>query len=136
MKVWLVIITATYPMHCGGQNYVQDVFSCRKGGFITLRHNHIRNVTTELLSQVTKDVKLEPLQQSLTGETFVQRRANTSDDAQLDINAREFWTKYQMVFFDVRAFDPNAKRYGALMSHGTMVYWLSLPDNFLQQSLN
>ena len=67
-------------MHCGGQNYVQRVFSCRKGGFITLRHNHIRNVTTELLSQVIKDVKLEPLQQSLTGETFVQRTANTSDE--------------------------------------------------------
>ena len=85
----------------------------KKGGFITLKHNHIRNATAELLSQVTKDVKIEPVLQSLTGETFEQRTANTSDNAPLDISARGFWTKYQMAFFDVRIFDPNATGYNA-----------------------
>ena len=78
-----------------------------------MRHNHIRNVTAELLSQVSKDVKIEPVLQSLIGKTFKQRTANTSDDARLDVSAREFWTKYQMAFFDVRIFDPNAKSYSA-----------------------
>ena len=59
-------------------------------GSLTLRHNHIRNVTTELLSQVTKEVKIEPALPSLTGETFEQRTANTSDYARLDISARGF----------------------------------------------
>ena len=75
---------------CVAQNNVQHALSCKKGGFITLRHNHMRNETTELLSQVTKDVKIEPVLQSLTGETFDQRTANTSDDARLDISARGF----------------------------------------------
>ena len=64
----------------------------------------------ELLSQVTKNVKTEPVLKWLTRETFEQQIANTSDNAQLDISKRGFWTKYQMAFFNVRIFDPNAKR--------------------------
>ena len=74
---------------CGSQNDVQYVLSCKKGGFVTPIHNHIRNVTAELL-QVTKDVKLEPVLQSLTGVTFQQQTANTSGNARLDISARGF----------------------------------------------
>ena len=95
VEVWLAIITATYPMHLWSSIW------CTPGGFITLRHNHIRNVTAELLSEVTKDVKIDPVLQSLTGETFEQRIANTSNDARLDISGKRFWTKYQMAFFDV-----------------------------------
>ena len=36
---------------------------------------------------------------------------NMRDETRLDISARGFWTKYQMALFDVRVFDPNAKRY-------------------------
>ena len=43
---------------CGVQNDVQHALYCKKGGFITLRHNRIRNVTAEWLRQVTKDVKI------------------------------------------------------------------------------
>ena len=95
------------------QHDVQYAFSCKSTGFITLRHNHIRNATAELLSQVTKDVKIETVLESLTVESFEKRKANTSDDARLDINGRGFWTKCHMTFFDIRVFDPNAKRYGA-----------------------
>ena len=98
---------------CGAQCDVQHSLSCKKGGFATLRHNHIKNVTAELLSQVTKHLKIEPVLQSLTDKTFEQRTANTSDAARLDISARGFWTKYQMAFFDVKIFDPNAKKYSA-----------------------
>ena len=57
------------------------LFLTKKFGFVALRHNHIRNVTTELLIQVTKDVEIEPALPSLTGETFEKEIANTSDDA-------------------------------------------------------
>ena len=36
---------------------------------------------------------------------------NMRDETRLDISARGFWTKYQMALFDLRVFDPNAKRY-------------------------
>ena len=93
---------------------MQHALSWKKGGFITLRYNHIRNETAELPSQATKDIKIEPVLKSLTGETFEQRTANTSEDARLDISARGFWTKSQIPFIDIRVFDPHAKRYGAL----------------------
>ena len=58
-------------------------------------------------------MKIEPVLQSLTGETFVQQTANKSYSAQIDIRARGFWTKHQMAFFGVMVFDSNTKRYSA-----------------------
>ena len=75
---------------CGAQYNMQHALSYKKSGFITLIHNHIRNLTAELLSQVNKDVKTEPVLQSLTGETFEQRTASTSDDAGSILVQRSF----------------------------------------------
>ncbi|MEO0683779.1 MAG: hypothetical protein AAFY76_01695 [Cyanobacteria bacterium J06649_11] len=40
--------------------------------------------------------------------------SNTTDEARLDVSARGFWVPYQKAFFDVRAFNPLAGRYGNL----------------------
>ena len=85
--------------------------SCKKGGFVSLRHNQIRNITASLLQGVCKDVRVERTLQYLTGEEFSERTANISDEARLDICARGFWITCQMAFFDVGVFNPNAKRY-------------------------
>ena len=92
-------------MHLWNSKRYTACFFLQKSCFITLTHNHIRNETAELLSQVTKEVKIEQVLQSVTGETFEQRTANTSDDALLDINTRRFgilwrkdlWSKHQEV---------------------------------------
>jgi len=47
----------------------------------------------------------------LTGETFTEKTANLKDDARLDVAARGFWISGQKAFFDVRVFNPFAKRY-------------------------
>ena len=44
--------------------------SCKKGGFVSLRHNHIGNITASLLTEVCKDIRVEPFLQQLTGETL------------------------------------------------------------------
>ena len=75
---------------CGAQYDMQHTLSCKKVGFITFKRNHIGNLNAELLSQVTKNVKIEPVLQSLTSEIFEQRTANTNDDAPLDIRAKRF----------------------------------------------
>ena len=36
------------------------MLTCKTGGFVTLRHNEIVNVTEDMLSMVYKDVKKEP----------------------------------------------------------------------------
>ena len=96
---------------CGSKFSVEHALSCKKGGFITLRHNQIRNLTAGLLKEVCHDVCIEPRLQQLTGESLIERSANKSADARLDVSARSFWITSQTAFFDVRVFNPMAKRY-------------------------
>ena len=92
-----------------GENFTQQhAMVCRKGGFISMRHDEIRDITTALLSEVCKDVAKEPRLQPLTGEKFALRSANTDNDARVDISARGFWTKGQRAFFDIRIFEPTS----------------------------
>ena len=78
---------------------------------MTLRHNHVRDITAQLLKEVCKDVKIEPHLQALTGEEMIERTANRTDEARLDVSARGFWQSGQVAFFDVRVFYSNAKKY-------------------------
>ena len=73
-------------------------------------HNHIRNITSILLKEVCKDVRVEPQLQQLTGE-YLQHSTAAGNEVRLDISARGFWQAGQMAFLDVRVFNPNAKRY-------------------------
>ena len=100
------------PMNCPcGANFtVQHAMACKKGGFIHARHNEVRDITANLLSEVCNDVAVEPILQPLTGEKFRYRTANRSAEARLDVSARGFWTRGQRTFCDVRVFDPSAPR--------------------------
>ena len=75
----------------GGQS-----LSCPRGGFPSIRHNEIRDITATLMSEVCHNVKIEPGLQPVTGEQFDQ----------LDIVAQR-----QSAFFDVRVFNPYAPCY-------------------------
>ena len=97
--------------NCGAKYYLQHSLSCKKGGFITLRHNHLHNITANLIDQVCHDSRVEPLLQTLTGETFDSKSTNARDEARLEISARGFWTKCRIAFFNVQVLEPNTKRY-------------------------
>ena len=81
------------------------------GGFPTIRHNEIRDITASLLTEVCSNVATEPALQPLSGESMAARTANTDDGARVDIRARGFWNGMQDAFFDVRVFYPNASSY-------------------------
>ena len=82
---------------------MEHAFSCSHGGFPSLRHNEIRDITAGLLTEVCSNVEIEPSLQPLSGERFAYRSANVQDDARLDIKARGFWgERHQCAFFDVR----------------------------------
>ena len=89
---------------------IQHEMSCKKGGFITIRHNDLCDLTANLLTEVCKDVDIEPQLLPVMGETFENRTANTSNEARVDIKSRGFWVRGQQTFFDVGLFDPNANR--------------------------
>ena len=101
------------PSHCacGNTFNLQHALQCPIEGFVTLRYNHIRNKTTSLLTEVCKDVRVEPQMQPLNGETFSEKTANKSDQGRVDVSARNFWLTGQVAIFDVRVFNPTSKRY-------------------------
>ena len=80
---------------------------------MTLRHNEVRDITSRLMGEVCKDVRVEPSLLELGGEEL-NRQANRTKQARLDISATGFWIPGQRVFLGVRAFDLNAERYRGL----------------------
>ena len=94
--------------NCGARFTVDHAMICHMGGFPTIRHNGIRDITASLLTEVCHNVATEPPLQPLTGEILSARSANTDNHARLDIRARGFWNVAQDAFFDVRVFYPNA----------------------------
>ena len=89
--------------------------SCPYGGFPTIRHNEVRDITAHLMSNVCHNVGLEPTLQPITEERLHHSTANTEDGARVDIKAQGFWENdRQCAFFDVRVFNPLAHSYCSL----------------------
>lgn len=81
-----------------------DIFTvmiCKRGKFVTQRHNELRDLKAELLIMVYSDVKIEPVVQEISGEQL-GRGSNRTPDARLDIHACGFWENKRSAFFDVR----------------------------------
>ena len=74
------------PSHCtcGTTFSVDQVLSCLKGGFPSICHNEVRDLTAEPSTEMCHDVEVEPHLQpyALNDETF----DNVQDAAYLDIS--------------------------------------------------
>ena len=81
------------------------------GGFLTIGHNEIRDITDFLLTEVCSNVAIEPPLQPLTGETLKLASSTADYGSRLEVRARGFWNVRQDAFFDVRVFHPNAPSY-------------------------
>ena len=83
------------PSHCvcGETFSVEHALNCKKGGFISSRHNEVRRITADLLREVCIDVEEEPLLQEITGEVFKRKTTKVDKEERLDISARGFWMR-------------------------------------------
>ena len=86
---WKLLNTST-KCTCGTAFSTDHAIICPMGGFPSIRHNELRDVTASLLSEVCHNVATEPRLQPLSGEPLTHCTAITSDDARLDIRARGF----------------------------------------------
>ena len=94
---------------CGSLFYVEHALSCPKRGFPSLRHNEIRDITANLLTEVCNSVCIEPHLQPATGEHLNGASSNIQDGARLDIAANGLWgSRFERTYFDVRVFNPHA----------------------------
>ena len=87
---------------CSHNNSVEHALSCKLGGFISLRHNELRDLTADLLTEICKDVSKEP---ALSNST------DTEEELRADVSARGLWQPMQRAFIDVRVFHPFAPSY-------------------------
>ena len=83
---------ARLPQHCacGTKFTVEHSFTCPKGGFPSIHHNEIHDLTASLLTKVCHEVDVEPHLQPITGEQFTLASSNIEDGARLDISAMVF----------------------------------------------
>ena len=96
---------------CGAALSVDHALNCNTGGFPSLRHNDIRDITANLLTEICSDVSVEPSLQPLSGESLSYRTANVEAEARVDVAATDFWSFRQKSFFDVRVFNPFSSTY-------------------------
>ena len=87
---------------CKAKYNIDHALTCKTGGFVTLRHNELVDVTADLLSMVCKDVKKEPT---------LSTAPNNDEELRADISVRSFWQRLQRAFVDVRVFYPFAPSY-------------------------
>ena len=93
---------------CGQQNSIDHCLTCKKGGFVIMRHNTLRDTEAKLLEEACRDVEIEPSLIPVDGEEL-QRGTTVQDGARLDISARGLWNPLERVFFDVRVTHPNTQ---------------------------
>ena len=95
---------------------VDHAMICKRGGFVSQRHNELRDLEANLLSIVCSDVEIEPILQDISGEQL-ERGSNRAPDARLDIHARGFWENQRSAFFDVSSFTLMLIRIGTWSSN-------------------
>ena len=97
------------PKYCQcGQLYsINHSLTCKKGGFVIIRHNVVRDTIGEILQEVCKDVRIEPQLLPVTGEEL-PARANTADGARADVSAIGLWQPLNRAFLDIKVFNPLA----------------------------
>ena len=74
-----------------------------------MRHNHIRDLEAELMTEVCKDVRVEPELMPIDAQTIIN--GNTADKARLDVSGNGVWGPLEKTFLDIRIFHPNAPSY-------------------------
>ena len=82
---------------CGQAFDTNHAMNCKKGGFVMIRHNNVRDLEANLIKTVYNDVEIGP-----------KLQPTENDEARLDIRARGFWRPGQSAYFDVRITNVNS----------------------------
>ena len=76
--------------HCGCSQRltIEPALSCSRGGLPSIRHNEIRDLTPDLMTEVCYGVGTKPGLQPVRKEQLTHKSANTEDGPRLDIGLR------------------------------------------------
>ena len=90
---------------CDSRNNVDHTLICKKGGFVSMRHNNLRDLNADLQRNICRDVVIEPSLLPLNGDDV---QGAQGDRAAPDISSRGLWSTFERTFYDVRVCHPNA----------------------------
>ena len=99
---WKIPNTPSY-CQCNTKNDINHALSCKKGGYVILRHNKRRDLEAEIMKEVCIDVKIEPELLPLNNQLVNGKNA---EKARLDVSGIGVWA-----FIDVRIMHPNCPTY-------------------------
>ena len=74
-----------------------------------MRHDRIRDLEATILSDVCKDVRVEP--ELLPVGNSIVNSTNNAEKARLDVSAVGIWSPMERTFLDVRVLHPNSPSY-------------------------
>ena len=105
---WRIPNTPQYCA-CNEKNTIDHALICKKGGYVSMRHDRIRDLEASMLKEVCKDVKVEP--DLLPIGNLTVNSANVAERARLDVSAVGIWSRMERTFLDVRILHPNSPSY-------------------------
>ena len=94
---------------CGEENNIDHTLSCKKGGYVAMRHNRLRDLEADLMREVCHNVQVEP--ELLPIDNDGPGRGNRAEKARLDVAGVGVWGAYEKTFLDIRVMHPNAPSY-------------------------
>ena len=92
---------------CGDDYSINHCLTCKRGGYVIIRHNAVRDTLAEVLREVCSDVKVEPQLIPVIGEVLPSG-SNVTDNARSDVSAVGLWHPMNRAFIDVMVFNPHA----------------------------
>ena len=94
---------------CGVKNDINHALSCKKGGYVMMRPNCIRDLEAEIMQEVCSDVRIEPELMPL--DNNLMRNGNNAENARLDVSGIGVSGPFERTFLDIRVMHPNAPTY-------------------------
>ncbi|KAG0718930.1 hypothetical protein GWK47_051545 [Chionoecetes opilio] len=82
--------------------------TCKKGGFVCIRHDEVRDLTASMLREVCHGRLHRANPSASRWGTPAVQDSQYRPEARVDICARGFWTRGQRTFLNIRIFDPMA----------------------------
>ena len=93
---------------CGQKFDITHVMNCKRGVFVIMRPNNIKDFEANLLKKVCSYVEIELPRQPLT-KKHLERGSINTDSARLNVRARNFQKRGQNTFIDVRVTSPGVE---------------------------
>ena len=103
---------------CGSKFDIQNNMSCKKGGFIYIRHNDLRDLTANMMSEMYKDTKTEPKLKPLSGEELQGRTSNNWNKAKSRYQDSRFLGTRATGIFWPKCFRPQRLQFSQQIPEG------------------